>query len=124
MRWHGKRFQNAIVAVVLLLAAACATQRDAEGDRGRTTVTVVNDVQPPSAITVWITTDIGTRTLLGHVNPASTGTLSYAPSGAAGQHQLVARTTGGAELVSPPFSLVAPGEGVRWDLSSNIVTGN
>ena len=102
--------------------SGCASTGGGAGGAGSVGVEVNNDLQPPTAITVHAQqTDGGARRLVGNVSPGSMRRLSFNPS-AGGQYVLIARTTGGREIVSNPITLSA-GDSVRWNLSSNLVTG-
>ena len=101
----------------LVLTASCvATGR--EGVATRIGVAVENDLQPPTSITVWALDDIGTRRLLGNVSPLETRSFSLNPT--AGAIRLLARTTGGREIVSERLTALG-GETLRWDLSANVL---
>lgn len=114
-------FAMALLAVVVL--SACASSgRMGEGDAGPTAATVVvnNNLTVPTSLTVHLVPENGVRRLLGNVTPGETQRLTVSGALAGGRYRLLARTTGGADLVSDPFSL-SEGETVTWDLQSNIV---
>jgi hypothetical protein len=108
-------------AAALLLsttAGGCATSGAGVGmdDIG---VEVRNDLIPSSALTIYLVPETGSRRLLGNVSPAQTKTLSFQEL-SVGQYRLMARTTGGNEIVSNPIVLV-DAKTLRWSLSSNIL---
>jgi hypothetical protein len=109
-----------LAITVSLSACASAAGRRSEA-ANRISVRVRNDLVVPSVLTVFIVDDLGTRRLLGNVPAGATTTLSYDPPLASGRYRLVARTTSGAEISSPPITVTA-GETVVWRLSTNIVT--
>jgi hypothetical protein len=108
------------LAVVAWSACASAERQAATGEDRTVQVTVENNLQPPTAVTVYIGEQIGTRRTLGDVGSLDTRTFSYEPATRTGTYRLVARTTAGAELVSDPITLYA-GESVRWQLRGNVI---
>ena len=108
-----------------LASSACASveRQDTTADGGAVEVvdvTVENDLQPPTAVTVFIRDQVGTRRTLGDVGPLDTRTFSFDPPTASGSYRLVARTTTGEEIQSDRIT-VFEGEGVRWRLTGNII---
>jgi hypothetical protein len=88
--------------VALVAAGACASgERQASTGEDRTVqVTVENDLQPPTSVTVYIGEQIGTRRTLGDVGPLDTRTFSFELPSRTGNYRLVARTTSGEQLQS------------------------
>lgn len=109
---------------LLLLAAACATtsggDTGAEGGANAINVVVENTGTPAADITVYVLTQTGGRQLLGSVPPGQTATLRYTGSTLGGQYRLMARPTGGREIISNTFSFGAPGSSIRWNIYSNV----
>jgi hypothetical protein len=116
------RFRLSLYAMAVALLSACASGGMGRTDAGPTAAVVVvnNNLTIPTSLTVSLVSESGGRRLLGNVNPGGNGTLPVTGSLPPGRHRLLARTTGGTELVSDPFT-VSEGEQVTWDLQSNIV---
>ena len=115
---------HAPLAIVLMLAAgACASTRGqmngTGNEPGGVSVEVENTGTPSADITVYMVSSGGGRYLLGSVPPNRTVTLRYRGSTVGGQYRLLARPTGGRELVSTPF-LLNENARIRWNLQSNI----
>jgi hypothetical protein len=108
--------------VAFVAAGACASaERQASTGEDRTVqVTVENDLQPPTSVTVYIGEQIGTRRTLGDVGPLDTRTFSFELPSRTGNYRLVARTTSGEQLQSDPITVFA-GEGIRWQLQGNVL---
>lgn len=120
-RFRFSLFAMALLAVTVL--SACASGGGmGQGDAGPTAATVMvnNNLTVPTSLTVHLVPENGVRRLLGNVSPGGTEQLSVRGALAAGRYRLLARTTGGNDLVSDPFSL-SEGETVTWDLQSNII---
>jgi len=116
---------RALLALVLLLvAAACASGRggnaDTGGDAAGISVLVDNSGAPASDITVYVLSSTGSRQLIGSVPPGQTATLRYRGSTLGGQFRLLARPTGGREIISNTFSFGRPGSTIRWNVYSNV----
>jgi hypothetical protein len=120
-----------LVAVLVTAAGACApaagTGPGASGTpstadpEGQVQVEVRNTVVPPTQLTVYAVESPGTqRRMLGSVSANSTGTFSFRPVSGAGNYRIVARTLGGRELASTPFT-VGLGQTVVWDVQTNAV---
>ncbi len=120
--YPGPRF---LLAFLLMLAAgACAGTRGGQGtgegdERSGVSIEVENTSTPSSDITVYLVSSGGGRSLLGSVPPNRTVTLTYRGNTAGGQYRLLARPTGGREIVSTPF-LLGGTRAIRWNLQSNI----
>ncbi len=54
------------------------------------------------------------------MSPGGTTTLAYNGAISPGRYRLLARTTGGGELVSDPFT-ISVGSQVTWDIQTNII---
>lgn len=110
-------------SVALLLSAGCATG-GVEGDTGEAgviRVVVVNDLSPPTALTVRVTsTTSAHRNILGSVSPRSTRTFSFEPRSMQGSFRLVAETATGQEVSSRAFQ-VSTGDEVEWSVRRNAV---
>lgn len=117
-----RHFRLSLYAMAVALLSACASGGMGQTDAGPTAATVVvnNNLTIPTSLTVSLVSEGGSRRLLGNVNPGGNGTLSVSGTLGPGRYRLLARTTGGTELVSDPFNL-SEGEQVTWDLQSNIV---
>jgi hypothetical protein len=117
-----RRFAAALALLLsTALAGACATfGQGGAPTESQVTVRVENNLIPPTSLTIYAITDRGTRRLLGSVNPSDTQTLHF-EAGPGGQYRILARTTGGREILSNPVN-VSGGEGIRWDVQANIAT--
>jgi hypothetical protein len=103
------------------LLAACGTGARGGSAGEPVLVRVNNNLVAPTVISVYLVPEVGGRRLLGTVTPGSQATLRYSGSTIGVNFRLVARTTGGTEIPSTPFS-VRQGETVHWDLQSRIAT--
>jgi hypothetical protein len=119
MRTRTKAFAWLAAALLSVTAAACASTSEGSA-QNQIGVEVRNDLIPASALTVYLVPETGSRRLLGNVSPAETKTLSFQEL-SVGQYRLMARTTGGQEIVSNPIVL-ADAKTLRWTLTSNILT--
>ena len=111
-----------LVALAIPLPQGCAAL--GKSTRGETVnVEVNNNLQIPTAITVYAWSDVGSRQLLGNVSPGSQGTLRFHAAHITGSYRLVARVasqTQGDYLVSNSVALVG-GETITWDVRANVV---
>lgn len=127
MRLRGSAPVHAALALALL-AAGCAPATSAGGDpsaqaqadaMNRIAVQVRNTVVPPTSLTVYAVDASGSsRRLLGNVNPNGRATLSFNPAATVSSYRLMARTTGGQELFSTPFT-AGIGQTIVWDVQIN-----
>lgn len=108
------------LALMVPLAAAGGCATTGEAGEGSTVVIVQNDMVPSYALSIYAVPEVGSRRLVGHVDPRETATLRFNPLGS-GQYRFVAETTAGSEIVSNPISF-SPGATIRWDLNANIAT--
>lgn len=111
---------TAATALAFALAlTACATTGGAAEQETVVGIEVENTLPAGGSLTIWIVPELDPRTLLGTVAPGETATFDYTTR-AAGRYVLVARTTGGSEIVSRRFAI--PGEAtVSWNLNTNTV---
>ncbi|HEU0078138.1 MAG TPA: hypothetical protein VFQ76_10845 [Longimicrobiaceae bacterium] len=120
-----------LTALALALpAAACAPAATAGGSpsaqaeanaANRVAVQVRNTVVPPTALTVYaVDSGGGTRRILGNVSPNGRATLSFNPAASVSMYRLMARTTGGQELLSTPFT-ARVGQTFVWDVQLNSI---
>lgn len=113
---------RAIASLALLpLLGGCATGSNAAAGEATAAVEVRNDLIPPTPLTIYLVPESGVRRLLGNVGPSQTRILPIRDP-LPGQHRLMGRTTGGNEIYSNRIT-VGGADTLRWDLSSNIVTG-
>ena len=82
---------------------------------------VENNLIPPTSLSVYAVPEVGSRSLVGAVEPGATATLRFNPMAGTGQFRFVAETTAGNEIASNPVT-ISPGATVRWDVSANIAT--
>jgi hypothetical protein len=101
-----------------LVGGGCATGSGTVG-ADAVGVEVRNDLIPSSAITVYVIPESGARRLVGNVSPGQTKRLTF-DDFSVGQYRMMARTTGGAEIVSNPIGLDGV-KTIRWSLSSNLL---
>lgn len=108
--------------ILLAFAAACATG-GAPGDsepRETASVEVINEIQPPTSVSVYLAGEVGGRSLLGSVDPMSRETLRIRSLRPGASYRLEARTGGGRSIESGLFTL-GTGETVTWDLGANVI---
>ena len=84
-------------------------------------ITVLNDMDPPEAMTIQIRRSGDDETTLGTVSGAAERALTYESNDLQGSYQLVARKSSGAAVVSREFTLFS-GAQVRWQMRTNSVT--
>ena len=84
-------------------------------------ITVLNDMDPPEAMTIQIRRSGDDETTLGTVPGGAERALTYESSDLQGSYQLVAEKSSGAAVVSREFTLFA-GAQVRWQMRTNSVT--
>ena len=95
---------------------------DEGGATGSIRVVVENRINPPQSLTVTITSDGGTRRVLGSAGPGRTTTLGFEHGAFGGEsYRLIAQTQSGDEIVSTPFRLFVGAE-ISWSLPRNGVT--
>lgn len=112
----------AAACLTIPLLAGCASAGNGEGGGATAAVEVRNDLIPPTALTIYVVPETGgVRRLLGNVGPSQTRVLTINDP-VPGQHRLMARTTLGQEIFSNRINIDIA-DTLRWDLSSNIVTG-
>lgn len=114
-----RRLSGCLAICIGLVLGACATGGAGTGEEGSTAVQVQNNLIPPTSLTIYVVPDIGSRRLIGTVQPGATRVLRWDPTTASGQFQFAAQTTAGREIVSNPVSL-SRGATVRWDLTANL----
>ncbi len=131
MRLPGSVASFAALALALL-AAGCAPRATAAGSgspsaqeeaeaMNRITVQVRNTVVPPTSLTVYaVDSGGGSRRILGNVSPNARSTLSFNPAASVSTYRLMARTTGGQELFSTPFT-AGLGQTIVWDVQINSI---
>jgi heme/copper-type cytochrome/quinol oxidase subunit 2 len=116
---------RSVCGLLLLLAVtglgACASGGMGAGGAGNTVLRVENNLIPATSLSIYAVPEVGTRTLVGVVDPSSTATLRFNASAAGGQYRFVAETTAGNEIASNPIT-VSSGATIRWDLTANIAT--
>jgi hypothetical protein len=110
-----------LLGMVVALGACASGGATSGGGQGGTALEVRNNLIPPTSVSVYADPEIGSRRLVGVVQPGATRVLRFDPTAASGQYNFVAETTSGQELVSNPITF-SSGASLRWDLSSNLVT--
>jgi hypothetical protein len=128
MRRNAPRGVVGLLLASAVLAAGCgAIRRSMESagegpppDPDAILVLVRNNLTPPTAITVYVVTDAGTRTRLGTMTGATTEqfVVDVPPVGRA---RFYGRTDDGREAASNPISL-RPRQQLDWDVFTNVVT--
>jgi len=118
----------ALAAVVVLTPiGACAPSVGTSGagatEAGesmpsRVKLRVVGDLDPSAS--VFAAPETGSWLRVGNTDPIRTATVHFNPLGAEFRYRFMAKTTGGAEIVSRPVSVQA-GETVAWELRDNVV---
>lgn len=121
------RFGALMMAAVFLSAGCGAVRRSIESageeppvDPDAILVFVRNNLTPPTALTVYVITDSGTRTRLGTMSGSTTDrfVVDVPPVGRA---RFYGRTDDGREVASNPVSL-RPRQQLDWDVFTNVVT--
>lgn len=120
-------FAGLALAACMTLAGGCAPAATTAGDepaatelrQGEALVRVENSLIPPTAVTVYaVETTGGTRRLLGSVSPNRTESFRLRMPLSTSTYRLVARTTGGSEVVSTPIT-ITEGDTLSWDMQIN-----
>lgn len=119
------RLSGCILLVGIVALGACATGGMGGAAEGSTGLEVQNNLIPPTALTIYLVPEIGTRRMIGSVQPGATRVVRFDPISASGQYQFVAETTFGRDIVSNPVTFRS-GDSIRWDVSANlaVVTGS
>lgn len=124
MTRYARGARRAGACLLLLLATAlgaCASGGMGAGGGGSTAIEVRNNLIPPTSLSVYLVPDIGSRQLIGVVQPGATRTLRFDPVGGSGQYRFRAETTEGREILSNPLSF-STGVTVTWDVNANLAT--
>lgn len=113
-----------LLALPLLVLGACASGggMDAGGDENEATLQVENNLLPPTSLSVYLVSDVGTRRMIGSVSPSQTRNLSINLVQYEGEYRLVAETTSGNDIASRTFYIGGNIGTISWDLNSNLVT--
>ncbi|MBR9988163.1 MAG: hypothetical protein KFH98_00320 [Gemmatimonadetes bacterium] len=85
------------------------------------TVLVLNDLNPPSVLTIEMRRSGDDTETLGTVPAGEERTLTYSSSELQGNYQLIARQSSGASVTSRDFTLFA-GARVQWQVGSNTLS--
>lgn len=107
---------------LLLTSLSCASRgelEDRDTESGTVIVVVDNDLQPSSAVSVWLLPESTRQVLLGSVGPGQRVELEYRLGQPVNNYRLRARPIGGDDIVSNSFSLYG-GARVHWGLRSNV----
>lgn len=110
-----------VIALVLTMSTGCFGIFGSRGPEENAVVTVLNDLDPPGAMTIELRRDGDDHSTLGSVPGGAERALTYTSRDLQGAYQLVARLPSGAALVSREFTLFA-GAHVRWQMRTNSVT--
>jgi len=111
------------ILFALLLAApiaGCFGIFGGGGPEASAVLTVLNDLDPPAAMTIELRRDGDDESTVGTVPGGAERTLTYSSTNLQGAYQLVARQASGAAVVSREFTLF-PDAQVRWQLRTNSV---
>lgn len=125
-----KLIRNTLVAGAFLALAACSSAGGGGGETGMPSaggngvaIQVMNDVVPPTSVTVWIVPETGSRRRLGTISPNGQQTFNFNPTLTSMEHRLVAEATGGDDRSSNPFILEGV-QSVQWSVSTVVVRTN
>ncbi len=118
MKLQLSRWALALIAIFLIGGCASTGENSGVAD---VQVEVVNDLIPPTSLSIWVVPSIGGRDMLGSVPPGATRTLGYNMVTASGEYRLQGETTAGDEIWSNPFILSESDATVVWDLSANSI---
>lgn len=110
-----------LTLVLTTFSTGCFGIFGSRGPEESAVITVLNDLDPPDAMTIEIRRNGDDETTLGTVPGAAERALTYESRNLQGSYQLVARRTSGAALVSREFTLFA-GARARWQMRTNSVT--
>lgn len=110
-----------LALVMTTLTTGCFGIFGSEAAQETAVITVLNNMDPPDAMTIQIRRTGDDETTLGTVPASAERTLTYESTSLQGTYQLVARQTSGAALVSREFTLFADAR-VRWQMRTNTVT--
>ncbi|HET7274912.1 MAG TPA: hypothetical protein VFI91_07010 [Longimicrobiaceae bacterium] len=116
------RLMMALSLIAVLAVSGCASAGAGSATEGDLAVRVVNDIIPPTSLTIWMVPTTGGRDMIGVVPPGATRTLDYNLVTASGEYRIQGETTGGEELWSYPFVLSDSDTLVEWDVSANSIT--
>lgn len=110
-----------LALVLTTLSTGCFGIFGSRGPEESAVITVLNDLDPPDAMTIQIRRNGDDETTLGTVPGGAERVLTYTARNLQGSYQLVARQTSGAAAVSREFTLFADAR-VRWQMRTNSVT--
>ncbi len=116
-----RRVGACLVLTLGVSLSACASGGMGGGGEGSVAVEVRNNLIPPTSLSVYAVPDIGSRQLVGVVQPGATRTLRFNPLGSGGQYQFMAETTEGRDIVSNPLT-ISIGATITWDVNANLAT--
>jgi hypothetical protein len=112
-----------VLSFAVLLGACASGGGMSGGGQGSVALEVENNLIPPTSLSVYALPEIGSRQLVGIVQPGRTRVLRFDPVGASGQYRFMAETTEGREIVSNPLT-ISSGATVSWDVNSNLATAS
>lgn len=121
-----RRFADSLLAAAFVALAACSSAGGSGGGGGTpaggsgVAIQVINDVVPPTNVTVWIVPEAGGRRRLGTIRPNGQETFNFNPGLRSMEHRLVAESSGGSDQTSNPFVLEGV-QGIRWSVSSVVI---
>lgn len=116
-----RRMSASLVIFLGMALGACASGGMGVGGEGSTALEVRNNLIPPTSLSIYAVPDIGSRRLIGVVQPGATRTLRFDPAGGSGQFRFMAETTEGRDIVSNPISF-STGVTITWDVNANLAT--
>lgn len=110
-----------LALVLTTLTTGCFGILGSRGPVESATITVLNDLDPPAAMTIEVRRDGDDEGTLGTVAAGSERAMTYESRNLQGAYQLAATQPSGAAVVSREFTLFA-GAQVRWQMRTNSVT--
>ncbi|HUO52006.1 MAG TPA: hypothetical protein VMT93_05780 [Gemmatimonadaceae bacterium] len=111
-----------LVAVAVASLAGCAkkTVKPDQSLSPAVELEVVNNLNPPAQVTVFVSSAFSGRQVLGTVSPGRTMRFTYTPTNATDKFAFLAQFASGRWATSPTFTL-SNVQTVQWDMTTNMV---
>ena len=109
-----------VLAAAALGACAHKPQPESVDLSPSVSLVVVNNINPPIQVTVYIVPATGGRQVLGTVSNGQRARFTYRPTNASDRFTFLAQVTSSRRISSPTFTLINV-ETATWDMSTNLV---
>lgn len=113
-------FAIMFVLSLTTLTTGCFGLFGSRGPEESATIIVLNDMDPPEAMTIELRKNGDDESTLGTVDAGAERVMTYRSRDLQGAYQLMARQSSGAAVVSREFTLFANAQ-VRWQMRTNSI---